>query len=76
LEDESILRSDSTCVLRDVENMSLYKHTLSSTPVPIILGGNMSVQMKPRFIKKRSLMMANFTVMNSLQKPVAEIKET
>jgi hypothetical protein len=34
----------------------------------------MSVQMKPRFLRKeRSQMWVNFTVMTGLQKPVAEI---
>jgi hypothetical protein len=33
----------------------------------------MSVQIKPRFIRKESQMRVNFTVMNRLQEPFAEI---
>jgi hypothetical protein len=43
------------------------------TPVLIMFGGNMSVQMKPHFIRKKSQMRINFTIMNWLQKLVAEI---
>jgi hypothetical protein len=45
---------------------------INRTPVPIILEGNMSVQMKPRFIRYISQMRVNFTVMNLLQKSVAQ----
>lgn len=48
--------------------VSLYKRTVCSTPVPIIL--------KRPFIRERGQMMAKFTTMNWLQKPVVEIKET
>jgi hypothetical protein len=45
---------------------------INGTPVPIILRGNMSVQMKPHFIKK-SKIRVNFTATNWLKKEVAGI---
>jgi hypothetical protein len=49
------------------------KMSINRPPGPIISGGNMSVEMKRRFIKKTSQMRVTFSVMNWSSKPLAEI---
>jgi hypothetical protein len=45
---------------------------INRTPVPAILGGNVFVQIKQRFIRKKKLRVS-FTVMDCLQNAVADI---
>jgi hypothetical protein len=56
-----------------LETQSLYMYKLSRNTVSIVPGWNVSVKMKPTLIKKENPVRVNYTLMNGLRKPVAEI---